>query len=111
MEAIMNEITNITPDGIAYIDEEGNQQFIDFDSCHRNNLKDIEKSLGSIYADEEKEFWESAKYVGVRYALSDPPAVVFYTIPPIKFEFPTRESLSEVLVKVKKAGWRTNDGE
>lgn len=107
----MKEITNITPDGINYVDEEGNQQFIDFESCHQNNLLDIEKRLGAKYTEEEKEFWQRAKYVGVRYALSDPPTVVFYTIPPTEFEFPTRDRLSEVLVGVKKAGWRTRDGE
>ena len=107
----MNEIVTITPKGIHYLDDEGKLQFIDFEGCHRNNLKRIEERLGSIYTDEDRAFWQRAKYVGVRYALSDPPAVEFYTVPQTRFEFPTRDSLSEVLVAVKKAGWRTNDGE
>ena len=107
----MKEITNVTSDGVTYIDEEGNQQFIDFESCHQNNLRAKEQRMGSNYTDEEKEFWQKAKYVGVRFALSDPPAIEFYTVPRIHFEFPTRESLTEVLMGIKKAGWRTNDGE
>ena len=67
--------------------------------------------MGSGYTEERKELYQRMKYVGVRFALSDPPAVVFYTIPRIHFEFATRDELSEVLVGLKKAGWRTNDGE
>ena len=107
----MKEITNITSDGINYVDEEGNQQFIDFQSCHQNNLMDREKRLGGKYTDEEREFWQRAKYVGVRFALSDPPTIEFYTVSRIRFEFPTKDRLYEVLVGIKKAGWRTNDGE
>ena len=50
--------------------------------------------------------WE---YVGVRYGLSDPLSIQFYTIPRIRFL--TSKSYGEVLSKIKKAGWRTNDGE
>jgi hypothetical protein len=107
----MKIITDVTPEGVTYLDDKNNQQFIDFERCHQNNLRRVEKSLGSRYTDEEKAFWENAKYVAVRYALSDPPALVFYTVPPIEFEFPTRERLSDVLVRIKKASWRTNDGE
>ena len=107
----MKEIVEVTLNGINYLDEEGNQKFIDFESCHQNNLMDIKKRLDSQYIDEKKEFWEKAKYVGVRFALSDPPAIEFYTVPRIHFVFSTRVSLYEVLVAIKKAGWRTNDGE
>ena len=107
----MKEITSITSDGVTYTDEDGNQKFIDFESCHQNNLMDIEKRMGSRYTDKDKDFWERAKYIGVRYALSDPPSIVFYTTPPIEFKFPTRKSLGKVLVGIKEAGWRTNDGE
>ena len=103
----MKEITNITPNSIHYIDEENNTQLIDFESCHQNYVK----RMGSRYTDERKEFYQASKYVGVRYAFSDPPAIVFYTVQPTTFEFPTRERLGEIAYRVKKAGWRTNDGE
>jgi len=107
----MNQITNITPDGIHYIDEAGNQQFIAFETCYQNNLAEVEKRWGSDYTDENKAFWQKSKYVGVRFALSDPPSVMFYTEPLTEFEFSAREELDKVLMAVKKAGWRTNDGE
>lgn len=92
IENTMKEIVEVTLNGINY-------------------LMDIKKRLGSQYTDEKKEFWENAKYVGIRFALSDPPAIEFYTVPRIHFVFSTRDSLYEVLVAIKKAGWRTNDGE
>jgi hypothetical protein len=51
------------------------------------------------------------RYVGVRYTFEEPPSIQFYTEPPTRFEFATLESLYEIAYKVKKAGWRTNDGE
>jgi hypothetical protein len=111
MEYHMRKITNITSAGVTYTDEEGNEQFIDFEVCLQNYIKTHEKYLGDRVTDEDREFWQKAKYVGVRYALSTPPSVAFYLIPPIHFEFLTREGLDEILIGIKRAGWRTNDGE
>ncbi len=107
----MKEITDITPDGITYVDEEGNQQFIDFETCHQNKVMEVKHYKGSRWTDKDEEIWQSMKYVGKRFALSDPPALEFYTIPRIHFEFSTIESLTEILVGIRNAGWRTNDGE
>lgn len=107
----MKEIINITPDGVHYVDDDGNPQFIDFATCQQNNIEDMKKSMGSRWTDDEEAFWQSAKYVGVRYAFHDPQIIGFYTKPFIQFEFPTSESYVKALSDIKKAGWRTNDGE
>ncbi len=107
----MKQITDVTPDGAHYIDDEGNEQFIDFATCQQNNIDSIAESMGSRFTNERRAFYQQAKYVGRRYALSDPPALYFYTVPFTVFEFSTRNELSEVLVAIKQAGWRTNDGE
>lgn len=107
----MKQITQITLEGVHYLDEDGNSQFIEFAICQQNNIENIKNSMGSRWTEEREAFHLEAKYVGVRFALSDPPALEFYTAPRIYFEFPTRESLSKVLYDIKKAGWRTNDGE
>lgn len=90
MQDTRKEITSVTAEGINYIDEEGNSQFIDFETCHQNYVTRMGKIRGSKFTDEDKAFWQRAKYVGVRYALSDPPALEFYTEPRIYFEFSTR---------------------
>jgi hypothetical protein len=108
VEATMKKIMTITSKTIHYLDDEGNSQFIEFETCHQNNIRDVEQRMGDVF---NKEFWQKAKYVGRRFAHKDPPSLVFYTIPPIEFEFPTREHFSMVLSGIKKAGWRTNNGE
>lgn len=107
----MKEITSITSDGISYSDDEGNLQYIDFKSCHQNFLIDEEKTWGSDYTEDRKEFYQASKYVGIRLTFRVPPAIEFYTVPRTNLEFPTRERLYEVAYKIKKAGWRTRDGE
>lgn len=107
----MKEITKITQDGIDYIDDEGNQQFIDFEVCFQNNLKEKEKSTGSRNPEERRKLYQRMKYVGVRYTFGEPPSIVFYTVPPTEFKFPTLDELYEVAYGIKKMGWKTNDGE
>jgi hypothetical protein len=107
----MRKITNITSEGVTYTDEEGNEQFIDFKVCLQNYIKTKEKNRGSSVTDEDREFWQKAKYVGVRYTFSEPPNIQFYTDPRIFFEFPIKDDLYDVAYKIKKAGWRTNDGD
>ncbi len=107
----MKEITNVTSDGVHYIDEAGNPQFIDFVTCLQNYIKRLEKSHGSDITDEDRAFWQEAKYVGVRVTFREPPIIEFYTEPRIYFEFPIKDDLYKVASMIKKAGWRTNDGD
>lgn len=105
------EIIDVNAKGITYIDEKGDYQSISFNNCHQNFLSNEEKSWGSEYTEERRQFYQRSKYVGVRYALSDPPALEFYTRPRTVFEFSSREDLSDILVQIKNSGWRTRDGE
>jgi hypothetical protein len=107
----MKIITNITPEGITYLDDNNNQQFIDFEICHQNNLRYHQKRLGEDYTEEQREFWEKSKFIALRYALSQPPSLLFYTIPSIEIHFPSKSRLYDVVVYMKKMGWRTHDGE
>jgi hypothetical protein len=107
----MKEITNITSEGIYYIDEEGNAQFIDFAICHQNYVMSIQKSMGSRFTEKDKEFYKTWKSVGVRHPFGTPPTIWFYSDPPVKFEFHTQETCLGILGRIKKAGWRTTDGD
>jgi len=107
----MKEITNITSDGINYVDEEGNQQFIDFESCSQNYVMRMEKIRGSSFTDEDRAFWQRGKFVGLRVTFRQPPALELYTEPRIYFEFPTSDDVWKVASMIKKVGWKTNDGE
>ena len=107
----MKEITHITPDGVHYVDDAGNPQFIDFATCSQNYVMSMAKSRGSSFTDEDRAFWQRGKFVARRHTWSEPPNIVFYTEPPIYFEFPTRDDVWKVASQIKRAGWRTNDGE
>ena len=107
----MKEITTITPNGIHYIDEEGNPQFLDFETCYQNFLMDMRKRMGVQYMGEHIEFYKTHKSVGFRHAFRKPLLLWFYTVPPTEFEFPTEESFWEIVSWIKKAGYRTTDGE
>ena len=111
MEYNVKEISNITAKGITYIDEDGNSQFIDFETCSQNYVMRMEKIRGSGFTDEDRELWQKMKFVGVRVTFRRPPAVEFYTEPRIYFEFPTSDDVWKVASKIKEVGWKMNDGE
>jgi hypothetical protein len=104
----MSEIVTITPKGVHYFDDEGNLQFIDFETCLQNYMMRWERP---DITDETRAFWRERKYVGLRVTFRQPPAIEFYTEPRIYFEFPTADDVWKVASMIKKAGWRTNDGE
>jgi len=109
---MMKQITNISSKGITYTDEDNNSQFIDFEVCSQNFVKNMENRLGANkFTDQDREFWQKAKYVGLRVTFRQPPAIEFYTTPRIYFEFPTADDVRRVAYMIKKVGWRTNDGE
>jgi lipopolysaccharide biosynthesis glycosyltransferase len=107
----MKQIANITPNGISYLDDEGNPQFLNFENCYQNFLMETQKQMGSRYTDKVKEFYKTWKSVGVRHPFDKPPVIVFFTTPPTEFEFPTSEKLGEVEYIIRKFGYRTTDGE
>lgn len=106
----MKEITGISSEGIIYIDENDNEQFIDFAICSKNYVMNWADSVGFEDNEAQEEFSKRHKYVGFRVTFTSP-AIVFYTNPRIRFEFPTVEKFYEVAYAIKKAGWRTNDGD
>ena len=101
---LMKTITNISSNGIDYIDDEGEQQFIDFESCHKNDID-------ARSTDQLRAFYKRLKRVAIRLTFREPPAIEFFTVPRTHFEFSTREKIWEVVRTIKEAGWRIGDGE
>ncbi len=105
----MGQITSVTMTGINYVDDGGNPQFIDFETCYQNFLMDQRRRLGSQYMDAHKEFYDWYKSIGFRSAFTM--RLWFYADPPVEFEIPTEDSFWQILMGIKKAGFRTTDGE
>src|SRR5688572_11161498 len=96
------QIISITKDGLSFLDDDGNEHWIDFAECYQNFLQ--ETHALSI------ERW---KQVGVRNILTPPwaegPYIQFHTNPPIRFQFATEKDFYEVRQAVESGGWFTMD--
>lgn len=108
LEDALKQITAVTVTGIHYVDETGNPQFIDFEVCYQNFLADRRKRLGDTF---DEEFYSRHKSVGFRRSLIRPQSLWFWSDPPTDFEFTSADSFWQVLAGIKKAGYRTTDGD
>src|SRR5262249_44220375 len=121
------QILEIQADGLTYVDDEGNKQFINFAECFENYfheatspeyIEGMKELNPHMQWDEEgiKNYIEETyqwKRVGDRCILGKPladgPFIEFYTEPPIRFNFDTVEEFHEILYRIKRFGWRTFD--
>ncbi len=94
---------------MTYTDGEGNAHFIDFSICQENNIARLKNQ--PWWNEEKATFYHKMKYMGIRFALSDPPALEFYTKPHVRFEFTTYDTLYDVLDEIRAFGFRTIDGD
>ncbi|MBI5931601.1 MAG: hypothetical protein HY862_19995 [Chloroflexi bacterium] len=118
-------IREVTSKGITYVDDDGQEQFIDFEACYQNYLKRFEDPhfrerlrqlnklnvIGLRITIKRLKAWRE---VGARNVLGPPwdngPYIEFHTEPPIRFQFETREDMYDLLLDtVRKAGWQTFD--
>jgi hypothetical protein len=112
-------IIEITSEGLAYMDENGERQFIDFVLCYQKyvdqwndpvNLKAFKEANPTTSNDELEasiEWMKTHKEIGGRdYTV---PLVVFYTEPLTEFYFSSQDEHEKVVYLVKKAGWKLRD--
>jgi hypothetical protein len=120
-----SQVNEIRQDGITYLDDAGQEQFIDFEACYQDYLagrlspKAIQdfQQMNRI-ADEDMpahiERIKKWREVGKRNVLGDDierrlPYIVFYTSPRIRIEFDHREKYDEVIYLLRKSNWHTFD--
>lgn len=123
------QVKEVRQDGIVYIDDAGDEQFIDFELCYQNYLKQqlspesIEsyKALNNKTDDDVPEHIERTKNwraIADRNVLGDdfmsgannPPYFEFYTKPRVRIEFKNRERLNLMRALIEsKFRWRTSD--
>ena len=114
------QIKDITPEGITYLDDNGNEQFIDFAVCYANFVKEVTSpehweiiKKSNNYTDEAWDNYrqgiERWKRVGQRDFVAHPPYIEFLSDPIIRFEFETMDEFYQVEGRVRKLGWRTMD--
>jgi hypothetical protein len=114
----------ITPEGLFYLDDEGKEQFIDFEECfqrefarftdphHLKKFREINPSMTDEQLQEDFEWRKTWKKIANRNF--DPidalPYIEFYTDPPIRFEFATVDAFHRMRFFIEKnTHWRTAD--
>ena len=118
------QIKDVTPEGITYLDNDGNEQFIDFAQCHTNY---VQKKTSPEYWEKMKQLnnwtdanWESYieevkgwKEIGKRNILEMPwgdgPYIEFHTEPSIRFKFASKEEYGKVMTAIMQTEWKTFD--
>lgn len=110
----MKIITNITREGITYIDEFGSEGFVDFKKCNEGWIQ-YKKKTSKLKNKNSSDIDD--KYVGQRDICAKPCFIEFFTYPKFtKFEFkktdknPNPEELFNKLKNdISAAGWNTLD--
>ncbi|MEO8609217.1 MAG: hypothetical protein ABI690_15105 [Chloroflexota bacterium] len=113
------QIQEITTQGIIYINDEGNKQFIDFTECLNTYLK--WELSAPVTTPRRVEAARMSKRVGEINYLGDielsttgtdddsPPYVIFYDDQLTRFEFSDQDECAEFHQKMMDIGWRVFD--
>ena len=96
------QIREITADRLRYIDDNGAEQYVDFEACYARHNQEIADA--EIY---------QQKFVGERSLQEGHERlwIEFYAAPRVRFEFETPAEWSRVIWAMKKAGWHTHHQE
>ncbi len=104
----MKKVESIFDEGLEYIDDSGNKQWIDFNACYNEYLRQRE-ALGELYTAERREIDKKWRRIGNRDLSASPPFIEFFTQPVTRFNFDSDDEFHKVRFQIKKAGWRTFD--
>ena len=109
-----NQIRFMTAGELTYTCADGRLDYVDFEDCYQRwarwELRDLGSDPLPIDGRELYERTRGWKEVGSRDALSQPPYIVFYVEPQIRFIFKTYEEISEFQRRMYDlGGWHTYD--
>ena len=103
-------IKSVTKEGIEYVDELGNLQFIDFEVCYQNFLEHKNEQQIPYMTEELKRTNTVWKCVGQRNICGNPPYIELFTDPLTRFEFDSPDQgFYELDYRIRKTGWKTFD--
>jgi hypothetical protein len=120
----MPKIRQITPRGLTYTDERGEERFIDFAECFERYVAEQTRPEGwerhrqlNPGRDPDPAAYEARlrrfRQVGLRNILGPPwgsgPFIELHTDPPTRFQFATEAEYDEARAAIERAGWRTAD--
>jgi hypothetical protein len=118
------QIREVTSDGIRYVDDQGEERFIDFAVCYQNYVKkrtspeywETHKQVNNLTdADWDRHVERVMKWkeIGRSQPLeppwSDGPFVEFHTEPSTRFQCETIDEYVNLLSSIEKTRWKTFD--
>jgi hypothetical protein len=119
------QIKEVTPQGIIYLDDNGEEKFIDFAGCHENYVRRMttpeywerHKQMNRLTDadwDDHMEQVKSSGFVADRdvtggFHKAGGPYIEFYTKPSTRFVFASEEEFQNVRVAISRARWQTFD--
>jgi hypothetical protein len=101
----------VTPQRVEYLDEAGQECFVDLDKCARNwvQLQNEDEGEFDLLTSEDSAAACSSRCVGERGLLDDPPWVEFTNKRRTRFEFGSYYEAYTLLAPLTKARRRTID--
>jgi hypothetical protein len=117
-----SRIRSINEDGLWYLDDIGNEVYIDFAECHANYVEVITspEAIARPIKGNPQKTWDDAaiaKYIkhqtpyGREVACwnSEGIYMIFHTKPPVRFNFSTAVELRNIRYAIDHVGWKTCD--
>ena len=101
----------VTPQRVEYLDEAGQECFVDLEECVRNRVQSYNENKDEfvlLTSEDSAAAWNS-RCVGQRGLLDDPPWVQFTNERRTRLEFGSYEEAYALLGPLGKAGWHTFD--
>ncbi len=99
MEVInITDVVDITPNGLVYLDDVGQEKQISFEECRRNWVKHVnENNFVDWKGNAVQLTFEKSNCIGSRHAVGGTPYLLLFGNPKLKIELkPNKESLTKV---------------
>ena len=106
-----SRIKCVTPQRVEYLDEAGQECFVDLEECARNWVQLHNKDDDDLIRMTSQGFFDSfySSFVGQRGLLDDPPWVEFMNKRRTRFEFGSENEARKLLRPLRAHGWRTDN--
>ena len=102
-------ITCVTPQRVEYVDEAGQECFVDLDECSRNSVQSHIKDEGDSVVLTSEDRDAVARYVATRDLLHDPAWIEFKNKRRTRFEFASSNEARGLKLQLMRLRWHTDD--
>ena len=99
----------VTRQRVEYLDEAGQECFVDLDECSRNSVQSHIEDEGDSVLLSSEDRDAAARYVALRDLLHDPAWIEFRNKRRTRFEFGSSNEARGLKLQLMRLRWRTDD--